>query len=359
MCTSPNVNEEYHEAFRTKSYIEICNKAQGHLGKTIRLSSPSSSSSTSSTSSSLPFHMHLTEHLLEPRQEIMTNMTQSYKVHILLVDYFEATLEASLFCDKILEGINSMRLSNRRITRVVMLSKRVHDGANENDQNFKDIYKELTSFAMQKNPFYIISTIQFHEIHDQYIELLHRLKSKRRRIRRTISLKRVCKRLGGVVLVTSHCAILVTLLVFSFHSIVGLVAAPAIVGGLVGLFMKRIKMKNENFSTTSYCERLCDQLDVSTKGIYILINDLDTMSRMVKRLHDEVEHRKMIADVCVKNIMKSEILKQVMKDFHEHESSFLDQLEELEEHVYLCFLTINRSRTLVMQKITEKENIGL
>ncbi|KAK7283748.1 hypothetical protein RIF29_13494 [Crotalaria pallida] len=354
LCTSsPNVNDEYLEAFRTKSYIEIYNKAQGQFGKTISTTRLSSSTS----SSPLPFAMHLTEHLLEPRQEIITSMIQGLKLHHLLVDYFEASLEASLCCDKILEGIHSMRLANRRIARVVMLSKRVHDGTNnKNDQTLKDsIYKELDSLALQHNPFSIISTMKFQDIHDRYIELLHRLKSKRRRTQRRLALKRFCKRVGGIALIISHVAILIALLVFCFHSIVGMVAAPTIVCGLVGLFMKRIKKRKHASFGTSSSERLSDQLDVAAKGVYILINDLDTMSRMVKRLHDEVEHRKAMADVCVKN-MKSEIWKQVMREFHEHESSFLDQLEELEEHVYLCFLTINRSRRLVMQEIMEKEH---
>ncbi|XP_061364837.1 UPF0496 protein At1g20180-like [Gastrolobium bilobum] len=349
LCSKPNVNEEYLEAFRTKSFIEICNKAQGKFGKaSTRKLCPSST-----TSSSLPFCIHLTEYLLEPRQEIITNMMQSLKVHHLLVDYFEASLEACRCCDTILEGIHSMRLSCRRMTRVVKLSKRVFGCANTNDETQKDIYRELASFALQNNPLSLVSTMQFRDIHDRYMELLHRLKSRRGRIRRILTLKRVFKKVGGIALVTSHSIVLIALLVFSFHSIVGLVAAPSIVGGLIGLFIKRTKRVHEGLSKNS-SERLCEQLDVAAKGVYILINDLDTMSTMVKRLHDEVEHRKTVADVCVKN-GRSEILKQVMNEFHDHESSFLDQLEELEEHIYLCFLTINRSRRLVLQEITDKK----
>jgi hypothetical protein len=195
--------------------------------------------------------------------------------------------------------------------------------------------------------------MQFNDIHNRYMELLHRLTSKRKKIQRKIALNSVCKKVGGIALVTSHGAILIALLVVSFHSVVGLVAAPSIVGGLVGLFIKKIKIR---LRRSSYCERLCEQLDAAAKGVFILINDLDTMSRMVKRLNDEVEHRKMVADVCVKNNVgsKCEILKRVMSEYRDQESSFLDQLEELEEHVYLCFLTINKSRRLVMQQITER-----
>ncbi|KAL5129300.1 UPF0496 protein [Glycine soja] len=346
-----SVNEEYLEAFRTKSYIEICNKAQEGIEKT-------STKMLTSSSSSIPLCMQLTEYLLEPHQEMIANITQRLKLHHLLVNYFEASLEACRCCDTILEAIHSMRLAYRRITRVVKLSKTVLDDEDDdNDDKIHNkyvIYRELASFAMQKNPLsVVISTVKFRDIHDRYVELLQRLKSTRREIRRRLTLKRVCKKVLGIALITAHSVVLVALLVFAFHSIVGLVAAPSIVCGLVGLFVKRGR---ERFRS-SYCddEKLCEQLDVAAKGVYVLSNDLDTMSRMVKRLHDEVEHRKVVAEVCVRNEKSEILLKQVMRDFHEHESSFLEQLEELEGHIYLCFLTTNRSRRLVVQEITDKK----
>ncbi|CAJ2675796.1 unnamed protein product [Trifolium pratense] len=351
--SKPNVNEEYLQTFRTESYMEICNKAQRQSGKRISTKRLSSSSSTSPLP---PICLNLTDSLLEPRQEIIANLIQNFKVHNLLVDYFEASLEACRYCDTILEGIHSTRLSYTRITKVVKLSKRVLINFNDstNEQTKKDIYKELDSFSskLQNNHLSVISTTQFSDIHNKYMELLQRLTSKRKRIKRRLTLISVCKKVGGIALVTSHGAILIALLVVSLHSVVGLVAAPSIVGGLVGLFINRIKIR---IKKRTKCERLCEQLDAAAKGVFILINDLDTMSRMVKRLNDEVEHRKMIADVCVKNVgSKCEIMKRVMSEFSDHDGSFLEQLEELEEHVYLCFLTVNKSRRLVMQQITER-----
>ncbi|KAH1120200.1 hypothetical protein AAZX31_17G246500 [Glycine max] len=350
LCKKQSVNEEYLEAFRTKSYIEICNKAQGGIGKT------STKMLTSSSSSSIPLCMQLTEYLLEPRQEMIANITQRLKLHHLLVDYFEASLEACRCCDTILEAIHSMRLSYRRITRIVKLSKTVLD----DDDTKGVIYRELASFALQNNPLSVaISSVKFRDIHDRYVELLKRLKSTSKEIRRRLTLKRVCKKVAGIALITSHSVVLVALLVFAFHSIVGLVAAPSIVGGLVGLFVKKGRQRfmsiSSNNNNNNCEERLCEQLDLAAKGVYVLINDLDTMSRMVKRLNDEVEHRKVVAEVCVRNGKSEILLKQVMRDFHEHESSFLEQLEELEGHIYLCFLTTNRSRRLVVQQITDKK----
>jgi len=281
---------------------------------------------------------------------MIANITQRLNVHRPLVDYFEATLEACRCCDTILEAIHSVRLAYRRITRVAKLRKIVLD-ANNDEQIHKDaIYRELSSFASQNNPFSAVGTAQFRDIHDKCVELLDRLKQTRRKIRRRLRMKSWCKKVGGIALVASHCVVLAGLLVFAFHSVVGVVVAPGILGGLVGLLVKR---GGERVGCSSY-ERVCEELDLAAKGVYIVINDLDTMSRMVKRLEDEVEHRKVVAEVCVRN-GKWEILKQVMREFHERESSFMEQLEELEGHIYLCFLTTNRSRRLVLQTITEKK----
>ncbi|MED6180787.1 hypothetical protein PIB30_013680 [Stylosanthes scabra] len=361
LCVKANVNEEYLEAFRTKSYIEICNKAQqGQLGTTILLSSnnnsPSSSTdSSSSSSSTLPFCKHLTEFLLDPRQENIAHMAHTTKLHHLLLNYFESTLEACHCCDRILQGLHSVRHSYRTIKRVLKISKMVlHNNGDQQQQQIQNdvIYRELASFAMHNNPL----SIQFHHIHQRFMELLHRLRSKRVKIQRKLTWKKICKKLGGIGLVAAHSAVVVALLVFCFHSIVGLVAAPGILGGLVGVSMKRLfkgkNNKNGRIRRSSYCERLCEQLDVAARGVYIVINELKTVSRMVMRLHDEVEHRRLIARVCLSNYGKPEILRQVLRDLHHNQSSFLDQLDELEDHIYFCFLTINRSRSLLLQHIT-------
>ncbi|RDX95663.1 UPF0496 protein, partial [Mucuna pruriens] len=317
---TPNVNGEYLEAFRTKSYVEICKKAHGELGN-----------------ASTSFTMHLTEYLLEPGQEIVANM----KVHGLLVEYFEASLEACRSCDTILQAIHQTRLAYARVTNTIKLSQTAPYNQSQNP-----IYTQLSSFVLQNNPLSIISPAEFRDIHDRYMVLLRTLISKRGKTQRTLTIKRFCNKVGGIGLIVSQSALLVALLVFAFHSVIGLVAVPCI-ASMFGLVMRK------RFNTNS-CMRLCEQLDVAAKGVYVLINELDTMSRMVKRLDDEVEHWREVADICVKNY-KCEILNWVVKEFQDNESTFLDMLEELEDHIYLCFLTVNRSRRLVMQEITGKQ----
>ncbi|KAH7853152.1 hypothetical protein Vadar_034013 [Vaccinium darrowii] len=98
---------------------------------------------------------------------------------------------------------------------------------------------------------------------------------------------------------------------------------------------------------------------MAKKGIYILINDFDTMSRLVKRLEGEIEHFRVVSDVCVRN-GKLEVVKKVAGELGNDQKGFLEQLKELKKQIYLCFLNINRSRRLVMEEImvVQQENRG-
>ncbi|KAK4859828.1 hypothetical protein QYF36_012662 [Acer negundo] len=339
-----NVNEEYKNAFRTKSYMDMWSKIEGQLGRSSMEQRLSLSSSPSSSSASLSFYVQLSEYLLEPQQETLMNMIGSLQVHELLIDYFEASLDAYHICELLLRSVHQTRANYRIIQRVVKISKKVKD--------CRAISRHLGAFASLTNPLSIVSPVQFHDNHHSNMLLLKRLTLKCKKIRRRAKFRKILKKVGAYSLVISHSALIVAMLVLLLHSMVGIVAAPGFMASCLVLLKRRTKKKlvRQGGIKTSLPERLVSQLDVAAKGVYILINDFDTISRMVKRLHDEVEYRKDVANRCVRN-GKSEMLKEVLKEFHVHEPSFLEQLKELEDHIYLCFLTINRSRRLVLQEI--------
>ncbi|KAK3016592.1 hypothetical protein RJ639_005865 [Escallonia herrerae] len=309
-----NVDEEYMEAFRTKSYIEMCSKVQGHLS----------------------------ECLLEPPQETLSDLFQRSDLHHLLVDYFKASLEACNTCDSLLQSVYETRANYRII-------ERINDSVSGKDNS--TIFRDLAQFALLKNPLSTVTSVQFRDMHDGHYFLLGKLTLKCKNIRRRTKFTRCCKKVVGVSLVVSYTALMIALLVLALHSMVGMLAMPGLVACTVGLYRKRNKVANGMTMNIKSLERLGAQLDVAAKGIYTLANDFDTMGRLARRLHDEIEHSKVIAGICVRNLGKGEVLKEVVRDFRMHETGFLEQLEELEEHIYLCFLTINRSRRLVLQEI--------
>ncbi|XP_062098574.1 UPF0496 protein At1g20180-like [Humulus lupulus] len=359
-----SVNEEYANAFRTRSYEDMWGRVHGQSGLT-------TNTTTRLSSSSSPFYLEISEYLLEPRPEILKNMMESLKFHHLLIEYFDASIRACHICELLLRSIHQTRSDYRKIEKVIKMSKRVlilhdcssssnHEDHHHSDQYyFRTIFRELTSIALLRiNPLTIISPLQYRDIRESYMVLLHKLTSKQKKIKRRENLIKICKKVGGVGLVISHSLLLVALLVFAIlHGMFGLVAVPAVMGCSSIYLGKKRKLDSAARNRVGWGTGrvtsgggVGEQLDVAAKGVFILINDFDTMSQMVRRLHNEVEHKKSVADICVRS-KKFELLKEVVKEFHAQDSSFLEQLEELEEHIHLCILTINRSRMLVIQEI--------
>ncbi|CAN7021614.1 hypothetical protein IGI04_022668 [Brassica rapa subsp. trilocularis] len=353
-----SVNEEYQEAFRTNSYLEIRTKAEDQLGITFssKLSSPSPTTSPSS-SSDLSFHSHFTDYLLDPPQETLDALMQDTSFHYLLAKFFDFSSDACDVCESLLQCIQQIKINHMKLKRVIKIGKRVCNGAKTPECSRENlcalIFQELSRYALLKNPLYcIINETQFPRVNDANPDLLARLKSKRRRIRRKIRLFTFCKKLGSYSLVISHIAIVITLLTVALHSILGVLAAPALLGLCCLLRKKKIKRKMKNKSKTdTKLEKLGAQMDIAAKGTFIMMNDLDTLSRLAGRLCDEIEHRKAVAAMCAKS-GKVEVLKEALRVFNGHEERFSELLQELEEHLYLCCHTINISRRLVLAQTT-------
>ncbi|PIA27791.1 hypothetical protein AQUCO_07500008v1, partial [Aquilegia coerulea] len=339
-----SVNEEYLEAFRTKSYIEICSKVQAGQVKTTQ------ERVSSLPSTSLRTYSQLSEDLLEPRQEILAELIRTLGLHHLLVDYFEGSLEAFRICAYLLQIIDQMRANHGIIQRVIKLSKRASNLGEFSEDQFKVIYNELASFVKLDNPLSLGNSnrLRFNLVQDRYRLLLQDLTTKYRKVKKRAKVIRIFKRASGISLVVACGTISIVTLLLALHSLVGIVAAPALVTVPFAFLKKKIKSAERKVKTSSLSS-LGAQLDAAAKGVFILKRDFDTLSRLLMWLHDEFEYRKSRAGLCVKYQEKRR-LKEVVKEFQSHESSFMEKVEELEDHVYLCFLNINRFRRLVIQE---------
>lgn len=158
---------------------------------------------------------------------------------------------------------------------------------------------------------------------------------------------KLIKRGIGSFLVIGCGALSIVLLILLMHCAMGLV-------GVLGLVMwspmaKKLR-KTKRKCSEEWLEGVVVKLDIAARGVYIMINDFGTMSQIVKRLRDELERRKYLAGVCVGK-GKKEMLKKVVRDFQMHESWFVEELEELEKQICLCFLDINRSTRLLVTEM--------
>lgn len=335
------INEEYREAFRTKSYTEICDKFQGQLETRITLDD---AESFLPSSSSAPSREHI------PRQETLVSISENSKYHHFLTNYFDISLEASQICEFILQNVHQVRVDYHTIRSVIEFVERKPDHKSWSHNQHNCVYENLASFSLHTNPFSTITPQKLQKLHDTYKHLLDELKSKsaKPKKRKGHFIMR-CMKLALAVVGCGALAFSLLLLVLVVHSTVGMVAAPGLimVSSLVMLVMKKLKREKREAK-----RKQKEGMDVAAKGIYVVIKDFDMMSRLVQNLGDEMEHRKLAAEVCVKK-GKNGALKEVAREFQEHEYGFLGELEELEKQIYLCFLHINRSRTLLIQQLAD------
>ncbi|XP_015170045.1 UPF0496 protein At3g49070-like [Solanum tuberosum] len=144
--------------------------------------------------------------------------------------------------------------------------------------------------------------------------------------------------------------VVVAALVLAAHTFAAIVMGPAILTLPLKPFKKNIM--SFRFLKCGFLRKVGDQLDIATKGTYILNRDFDMISRLVDRLHDEIDHNKEMIQLCLDK-REDRFSLEVLKELKKSNIGFKKQVEELEEHVYLCLLTINRARALVIKEIAK------
>ncbi|KAG1360999.1 putative UPF0496 protein 2 [Cocos nucifera] len=358
-----NVDEEYSNALRTKSFVDMWTKVHHQLRRTISSPSPAHGHQEGQeeevkdrrSSRSSPFsyrgYSHLPEFLLEPSQESLLAATAgagggvaNFRILSLLLDYFDTTSDACAACTTLLASIDRARSHHRSIRRLLLKLARARP-----DSNFTT-FAELKSHIELDNPLSQENLAQFHDVHAGYGPLVRRLTKANRRISRWAKLIRVAKKASGVILIGACGAAMVAALVIAVHTVVGIglaaVAAPTMVAapGAAGRWIWG-RMAGE-----SYLKRVGAQVDAAAKGAYTVGRDLDTVSRMVRRAHDEVEHGRDVARLVLRN-RERQLVREAAREVEGGEEELAEQLDELEEHVYLCLITINRSRRMVVQEM--------
>ncbi|XP_055835068.1 UPF0496 protein At1g20180-like [Solanum dulcamara] len=337
---SLNVNEEYLGALRTKSYGDFFTKAQ------LLVNEPSS------PNSQLCHMNNFSEFLLDPSQGIINSILETtifpvkkYDLKSLLTNYFNISAEASKFCSHILKSISQVQSHYDFIQQVLDSI----DNCSNFDQ-FGDLILELRSFIIHNNPFSDLKKQDFTRINNEYSSVLQCLKSKKKRVVRKIKLIKYVNKTSGVCVTAACGLVVVAALVLAAHTFAAIVMGPAILS--LPLKPLRKKIMSFRFLKCGFLRKVGDQLDVATKGIYILNRDFDMISRLVTRLHDEIDHNKEIIRLCLDK-REDRFSLQVLKELKKSNIGFKKQVEELEEHVYLCLLTINRARALVIKEIAK------
>ncbi|KAL5200682.1 hypothetical protein ABZP36_021885 [Zizania latifolia] len=352
------VDEEYDQAFRSKSFIDLWSHAQHHLNHTLtsfKLASGKPSSvrdqeSTPDTEQSCSYSV-LDDFVLEPSPEFLARGTRRQRrrrrghgrrVETLLLEYFDVTQEACEACSALLAAIGAARRHHLTLRRLLL---RLDGGG---DADAKDA---LARHVCLDNPLSPGSLSEFHEVHARCSPLASRLAAAQRRLRRLSRALRIARGTAAAALIGACAAAIVAAMVFASHALVGIGAAAAAFGASPAAAVRWAGRASERVSERHYA-RAGVTLDAAARGAYIVGRDLDTVSRMVRRAHDELEHGRDVARIAMRGHGERPLLQEVAREEDECEEDLKAQLAELEEHVYLCLITINRTRRLVAHEMT-------
>lgn len=333
-----DVREEYANAFRTQSYIDFWTRVldSTHRGSTIN------QTVSSVAAARLPSYRLFAENLLDPDQptvtRILTLAKRQTENHTLLTDYFSETANASIVCGSLLEDINHLRSKYRSLKTAL---KSMETTKVSFVSNCPIIAARLADFSNSFNPFMITTSSpnRVQAVRVACFNLLKRLESSRDKAQSKLNKINKIKYGSAITLVVITVSLTVIIVT---HALALLVAGPGLIVATMELGSSRKLAK------------LTAQLDVAAKGMYILNRDLDTVSRLVARLNDELEHMQATTKFWLKrrhNRIQS--VEEFGRQLKKNDLSFCEQLDELEEHLYLCFMTINRARNLVIKEISD------
>ncbi|KAM0938903.1 hypothetical protein DsansV1_C22g0173021 [Dioscorea sansibarensis] len=315
--TSSNLREEYAKAFRTESYLDFWSRV-------LNISS-------SSSAARLPSYRLFVDTLLDPDQSTATLIiSHAHKLHhhdhhhLLLSDFFSETSNASILCSLLLKDIESIRIKYNYLKTTINTSTPTVDNS-----HFFEFSKTLSP-----RPHFI-------SVQEAVSNLLNKLEKSRKKAATKLKLISRIKRALGLIFIAVMASASVIGVFIALHALLALIALPS-------------------FSPASsrWLRRALAQLDAATKGAYILNRDLDTVSRLVDRVQDEVENVLALLRLCLEMAgdRRRRVTAEVVRQLKKSDVSFKQKLDELEEHLYLCFMTINKARNLVIKEVVGTSN---
>ncbi|XP_074580018.1 UPF0496 protein At3g19330-like [Curcuma longa] len=338
-----NLSRKYMDAVNTNSYKEIWNTIHRHH----------SEEGESSRSAGTPSSDGLIARVLQPdRASIEEALRGAPPNHLtrLVSDYFDSSESTSQFCLSLRRVVDRARSMYAPIGELIDLlpSADGHHACLTHHQ-CDWAFDRLLEFDRCGNPFPIPSSGEessFHGMRGCFSNLKQQLDLRLFKARRKRRLAYRATRGIGTCLILFTVGLAIAGAVLASHAIVVIMAGPSVLIG--GCLPTRDLRGGSRRRLRDYMA----QLDAASRGAYVLNNDLETIERLVARLHANVESDRELVQLGLDSGRgQQHQIEEVLRQFRRNHPSFLNQLEDLEEHI-CCFLTsINSSRSLLLRQI--------
>ncbi|KAK7315744.1 hypothetical protein VNO77_34315 [Canavalia gladiata] len=298
---TPSVSREYNLAVHTNSYAEIRSNIQAQV-----------------------------HHLDPDRDTVQVALTNTNSTTRLISTFFDHTETATELCLHLRQCLSNARESHAPLLNLCETVDPLHPTQHDCDLALPLFHH----FDTLENPFPDSHT--FSNLRASLRDLKTTLD---RRVSRSLSRVRLLRRASAgsaLCLVAAAVGVVVATVAVTVHAIVALATAAA--GVPVCAFERRELARLR-------------QLDAAAKCAYVLSNDLGTIDALVSRLRAAAEGDKVLVRLGLERGNGRYLVQEVIKQLCKSHQGFLRQVEDLEEHIYLCSYNINKARFLLLQAI--------
>ncbi|KAJ6311339.1 hypothetical protein OIU76_012701 [Salix suchowensis] len=194
-------------------------------------------------------------------------------------------------------------------------------------------------FDRVDNPFPCPDSHNFSEMQQCFSQLQQQLERRIRKSRSRIHLVRRATFGSALCVIGSVVAVVVSAVAIGSHALVAIAATQICT---VPCLPRRLTKKELAH---------VDQLDSASRGTYVLDNQLATLERRVARLYEAVECDKVLIRIGLDSGKDLHPISEVLRRLKKNLVNFIEQLKDLEEHICLCFNSVNKARHLLLQEV--------
>ncbi|XP_073066734.1 UPF0496 protein At3g19250-like isoform X1 [Primulina eburnea] len=193
-------------------------------------------------------------------------------------------------------------------------------------------------FNGHENPFVPPQPHNFDHLRQSFSQFTKKLDKQLEKTQSRVHLRHRCSKGSSLCIIAAGVGVAVAAVAIATHALVAIVASP-----ICPIILQSLTTRKEVVHQA--------QLNIAAKVAYFIHKELDTIDRLVALLHSDVENDKFLVHHCVDRGMDRYLILEVLKQLRRNRSSFSQRLVFLEEHLFLCFASINRARSLLLQEI--------
>ncbi|KAI3447428.1 hypothetical protein Pfo_004093 [Paulownia fortunei] len=292
----------------------------------------------------------LLEQVLRPSRDCVQETLSLIKPNpltYLVATYFEHSEQTSHLCFLLYQ---SVRRARRLYTPIHNLLDDLplefdSDSYSLSHSQCNLAYNVFLQFDCLENPFLSPGSQNFDDMRQCFSQLRQQLDHHLRKSWSKVHLIHYCSTGSALCLIAAAVGVAVSAVAIATHALVALVGSPI----CLAIFPSNMTRKEKVHLA---------QLDAAAINAYVLHKDLDTIDRLVAHLHTDVENDKHFIRLGLERDMDRYLIQEILKQLQRNRPSFVQRLVYLEEHLFLCFAAINRTRSRLLQEIHPHQNPG-